>query len=104
MVPSDSRLPFPVARPDRLHVAVAVLGLVATLPSEGTRLVLPAVEAMAEGGGRFHPDEDLVKQKSVALEAGGDDRLLDVRVPDVDGGVVRDLGQACGEDAIHEDA
>jgi hypothetical protein len=68
-------------------------GLVALLPTEGARFVPPAVVGVPEGRGRLHPHEDLMQQDAVALEDGGDRRLLDVGVPHVDRGVVFTCGR-----------
>ena len=43
-----------------------------------------------------------MEQEPVLLERGRDHRLLDVRVPDVDAGVVPDVGEDRREHAVEE--
>src|SRR5262249_34241377 len=84
-VPDDALLPLPVDLPDRAETVFEVVRrLVPPAPSEYAGLVGPSVVGVRERRRRFHPDDGLVPQDPELLEDPIDDRVLEVRVPDVD--------------------
>src|SRR6185436_1947896 len=93
-VSNHALLALPVNLPDGVELGDAVVGLLPLHPPEGARLVAPAKIAVPEDRGRLHPHDHLVQEQAVALENGGNRRLLDVRVPDVEGSLLLQVWEA----------
>ena len=93
-VPDDSLLALPVNLPYRSHSVLEIVRRLVTLfPSKETGFVGPSVVAVCEGRRWLRPDDGLMPEDIEFFEHPVDDRVLKVRVPDVDASVVFEVRQ-----------